>query len=124
MNSPLNTYFADLANRTAQDISLVNDNARLQHMPRRESPMTSPPRLSRWDNMGSNDSIKEMTPIARIPSSKANLKDELPLTMQCRQGSIAPPYLIPFDLFILSASSSEEFFQKEQIERNPIEVVT
>jgi hypothetical protein len=108
MNSPLNTYFDDLANRTAMDISLVNDNARIHHTPRREGPMTSS-RLCRWDSMGSNDSIKEMTPIApirakrsssdtAIPSSKGDLKKEMPLTMRYRQGSTALPYLLLVDL--------------------------
>jgi hypothetical protein len=107
MNSPLNAYFADLANKAARNISLVNDNAKIQHTPSRKIPMTSP-RLCRWDSMGFNDSIKkeEMIPIApiratrrstsdtgAIPSSKADLKKEVVLPMRYRQDSIALPCL-------------------------------
>jgi hypothetical protein len=66
MNSPLKAYLADLASRTAMDISLVNDNARIHHTPRRESRPITSPRLCRWDSMGSTNSIKEMTLIAPI----------------------------------------------------------
>jgi hypothetical protein len=141
MNSPLNAYFADLANSSAMDISLVNDNARLQDTRRRERAMTSR-RLCRWDSRGSNDSIKEIIPIAPIRAKRSSSNTAIPSSIsrrncpwRCDTDKVILPYWAPpppknpadedFDiqraLDDITFACDEGSFQ-EKLEKNPIEL--